>query len=449
MLFFRKIRFFWNLSKAFLRKHYLAFLGSLILGIILFFFIAKIAPFLIEKIPEFKKTQKIGVVGKFAPEELPMSILNFISQGLTQTLEDGSVQPALGESWEIEEEGEKYTFHLKDNIFWQDGTPVTSNDINYKFSGLEKEVIDEKTLSFRLAEPFSPFLNVVSMPIFKKSLIGIGPYKVKKIKKEEGTVRLLVLSGPGKTLAFRFYPTLEAATTGFKLGEIDILENVLSNPFSEKWQKKLIIEEAVKDNQFVGLFFNTEDPNLGDKTLRQALSYAIKKDYPHRALTSLSPKSWAFNSEVKTYDFSPEKATEFFNKARAESEEPLTLELATPETFLQEAEEIKKSWETILGVQTDIKIINALPSDFQVLLTALEVPLDPDQYTLWHSTQAGNITRFKSPKTENIDKLLEDGRKILDQAKRKEKYLDFQRFLVEEVPVLFLYHPTIYTIKRK
>lgn len=446
MLFFRKIRFFWNLIKAFLRKHYLVFLGSLVLGIILFFFIVKIAPFLIDKIPELKKTQKIGVVGKYTQEELPIDILNLISQGLTQTLEDGSVQPALAESWTVEEEGKKYSFQLKDNIFWQDGTPITSDDINYKFSGLEKEVIDEKNLSFRLLEPFSPFLNVVSVPVFKKNLIGVGPYRVKKIGKAEGVVRSLVLSGPGKQLIFRFYPTLETATTGFKLGEIDILKNVLDNPFPDNWQTKLTIEETVKDNQFIGLFFNTQDPNLGDKTLRQALSYALKKDYPNRALTSLSLKSWAFNPEVKTYDFSPEKAREFFEKSRGEDEEPLTLELATPETFLQEAEEIKKSWQEILGIQTNIKIINSLSPDFQVLLTALEVPLDPDQYTLWHSTQPSNITRFQSPK---IDKLLEDGRKILDQAKRKEKYFDFQRFLSEELPVLFLYHPTVYTIRRK
>lgn len=446
MLFFKKFRFFWNLTKAFLRRHYLAFLGSLVLSIILLFFLTKITPFIIERMPEFKKTKRIGVVGKFTLEELPQEILALVSLGLTQTLEDGSVLPALAESWQVEKEGKKYIFQLKDNIFWQDGTPVTASDINYEFSGLQKEVIDKKTLCFHLEEPFSPFLHVVSMPVFKKSLLGTGSYRVKKIEKEAEVVRTLVLSGAGEKLIFRFYPTLEAATTGFRLGEIDILQNVLKDPLADKWQDKLVIEEAVKINQFVGLFFNTKDPDLGDKTLRQALAYALRKDYPHRALTPLSPKSWAFNPEVKTYDFSEEKAKEFYNKAREEKEKSLTLELATPETFLTEAEEIKKSWEEVLGVQTNIKIINTLPSDFQVLLTALEVPLDPDQYTLWHSIQPGNITRFESPK---IDKLLEDGRKIQNPSERKEKYLDFQRFLVEEVPVLFLYHPTIYTIKRK
>lgn len=446
MLFFRKIRFFWNLLKAFLKKHYFAFLGSLVLGITIFFILSKITPFLIDRIPEIKRTQKIGLVGKFRVEELPLEVLNYTSLGLTQTLEDGSVQAGLAQSWQVDDEGKKYTFKLKDKIFWQDGSPIKSQDINYQFKGLEKEIIDEKNFIFRLSEPLSPFLNIVSRPVFKKGLIGAGPYKVKNIKKEGGTVRSLTVSGPGEKLVFRFYPTEGAAVTGFKLGEVDVLENFLTNPFSDQWQAGLDIKEKVRANQFVALYFNTKDDNLGDKTLRQALAYSLQKNYSHRALSPINPESWAFNPKIKAYDFSEEKAKEFYEKAREESEESLVLELVVPETFLQEAEGIKKSWEEVLGVQTDIKVINALPPDFQVILTAQEIPLDPDQYALWHSTQGGNITHFESPK---IDKLLEDARKILDQTERKEKYFDFQKTLVEEVPVIFLYHPTVYTIKRK
>ncbi|MCG2691827.1 hypothetical protein L6272_03300, partial [Microgenomates group bacterium] len=93
-----------------------------------------------------------------------------------------------------------------------------------------------------------------------------------------------------------------------------------------------------------------------------------------------------------------------------------------------------------------VKIVNSIDPDFQALLVAQEIPLDPDQHALWHSTQDTNITHYSDLK---IDKLLEDGRKISDQAKRKEIYQDFQRFLLEDSPAIFLSYPTTYTISRK
>ena len=65
---------------------------------------------------------------------------------------------------------------------------------------------------------------------------------------------------------------------------------------------------------------------------------------------------------------------------------------------------------------------------------------------LWHSTRQENITNLKNPK---IDKLLEDGRRMADLEDRKEKYFEFQKVLSEESPVVFLSHPTIYSIRRK
>jgi len=57
-----------------------------------------------------------------------------------------------------------------------------------------------------------------------------------------------------------------------------------------------------------------------------------------------------------------------------------------------------------------------------------------------------NLTRLKNPR---IDKLLEDGRKSLDLDERRKIYFDFQKYLVEEVPAVFLYYPMTYTINRK
>ena len=83
--------------------------------------------------------------------------------------------------------------------------------------------------------------------------------------------------------------------------------------------------------------------------------------------------------------------------------------------------------------------------EFDVLIASQEIPSDPDQYHLWHSTQATNIAGLASPR---IDKLLEDGRKTMEEDKRIKIYHDFQKYLLEEAPAAFLFHPKLYTIER-
>jgi peptide/nickel transport system substrate-binding protein len=124
--------------------------------------------------------------------------------------------------------------------------------------------------------------------------------------------------------------------------------------------------------------------------------------------------------------------------------------LFTTPALLPIAEKIKGDWAAI-GVNTNIQVSNTPPQNFQTLLAIQAIPSDPDQYSFWHSTQsASNITNYHNSKeSQRIDKLLEDGRRTLDQDERKKIYLDFQRFLVEDCPVIFLYHPVTYTIEKQ
>jgi peptide/nickel transport system substrate-binding protein len=94
-----------------------------------------------------------------------------------------------------------------------------------------------------------------------------------------------------------------------------------------------------------------------------------------------------------------------------------------------------------------LQVISQIPSDYQAFLAIFDIPDDPDQYSMWHSTQtATNITHYQNPR---IDKLLEDGRSEINIDARKKIYFDFQRFLVEDSPAAFLYYPTTYSIGRK
>ena len=129
----------------------------------------------------------------------------------------------------------------------------------------------------------------------------------------------------------------------------------------------------------------------------------------------------------------------------AEQKKDLDITLTTSPLLLAQAELIQKDWQMI-GVKVNLQVISNVPTEYQALLAIYSISGDPDQYSLWHSTQTQtNITHYSNPR---IDKLLEDGRTTIGVQERKLIYLDFQRFLVEDSPAIFLYYPTTYTIDR-
>lgn len=441
---FKKIRLFsWTIS-AFFKKYGKIIIVSLALGTIIFLFLNRMFVYL----PKIKRQRRIGIIGQYSSNNLPDEVLTLLGKGLTVSAQDGSVAPGLSSGWKVSSNGLLYTFVLKNNIFWQDGQEIKAKDINYHFKDVSQEIVDDKTLKFKLKEPFSPFLSVLSRPVFKTGFLGSGPYAITKIKKKNGNISFLKLRGPDVVI-FHFYPTVEEAVLAFKLGKIDEINDGLSVPFDQQWKKNIETKVVVKKNYYLGLFLNNKDALLGSKELRQALAYAISYDNSKRTRTysPLNPDSWAYNSQVKVYNFDPEKAKSLLKKFNKDGEKKeIKLKISTQESFLNLAEEIQQSWEKVLGIKTEVEVINFLPQNYQVFLGIQKIPIDPDQYILWHSTRQENITHFKDPK---IDKLLEDARKIQDKDERRLKYLDFQKFLLEECPVIFLYHPKIFQIKRR
>jgi peptide/nickel transport system substrate-binding protein len=440
----KTLRFYFRLFLTLLiRYKILVFLGFMT-GIVFFFFF----PLLLKNLPKLKTTEKIAIIGRFPLTEIPDDIQNLVSLGLTTVDETGKANPGLASDWKIENEGKTYTFTINTNYYWHDKTNVVASDVNYNFADVEIYKIDNQTIQFKLKEAYAPFLNVVSKPLFKKGYIGFGDYKINKITKNGEylqTIFLTSLSNSLSNLEYHFYPTEESAKTALKLKEVGKISNLTNSDGWDNWQN-IKITSNLRNDRFVGLFFNLQKPQLGEKALRQALAYALEKNYgTSRALGPISPLSWAYSADVKPYDYDLVKAKSLL-KTLTESNKDfkVTLKLLTVSSLLNEAEGIKKSWEK-LGVKVEIGSFNQAGEDFDVLLAIQQVPLDPDQYAIWHSTQGGNITHMRNAR---IDKLLEDARKLQNVEERKNLYYDFQRFLVEELPVIFLYHPTAYDIER-
>jgi len=437
-----KVRFYFNLFKAFWQKRQRIIIASLAATILFVLFIPRII-----NLNLLGHQQKIGLVGRYQTTNLPTEITSLISYGLTIPLPDGSVEPGLAESWTVEENGKVYIFTLKENLTWHDGSQVKAKDINYNFSDVNMTILDDRKIKFELKEAFSPFPIVVSRPIFKKKLVGLGDYKASSIQQQGQIIQKLTLKPASEQkkphLSFRFYPNEEAARTGFKLGEVQELQDLSSPGDLENWVKAKV-ESTVKHDRYTAIFFNSQTEKFADKPVRQALAYAIEKVWEPRALSSYNPNSWAYNDGVKTYEYDLANAKSLLGQ-NGESSAIDKITLSTVPSLLPIAEKVKLAWSQ-LDVETEIKIIHSPTEDFEAILVSQQIPKDPDQYVLWHSTQSNNLSRYKSPK---LDKLLEDGRKEFDQDIREAIYLDFQRFLVEESPAVFLFHPTVYSVSRK
>lgn len=444
----RQIRYFIVLLGAFLAKFRTLLFLSAVIGVVLILALAKVR----EAFPGLERGETIGLVGRFLTEDLPFPIQKEISIGLTRLDEEGKALPGLANTWYSEEDGKIWVFTLGD-YKWQDGKPITASDINYKFTDVTSEVIDKKSIKFVLKDPFAPFPTIVSRPVFKRGFLGAGEWKVINLSLVGGRfIQSIKLINVKTKLvkSHRFYPTEESARLAFKLGEVDELREIVDPKDLTRW-KNAKVEPALYKDRYAGVFINNEDPLLSEKNLRQALAYAINKDnFPgERAISPISPLSWAFNPQVKQYQYNTDRAKELLKALPDEQRKNLNINLVTTPTLLSIADRVKADWEAI-GIKTHLQVLNTPPQDFQALIAIQEVPPDPDQYNLWHSTQtATNITRFRNTKeSQRIDKLLEDGRRTLDQEERKKIYMDFQRFLLEESPVIFLFHPVTYTITR-
>ncbi|MEK7165611.1 MAG: ABC transporter substrate-binding protein [Patescibacteria group bacterium] len=385
----------------------------------------------------------LGVVGNYTPSELPLKTQQLISSGLTQTTDAGEVKPALATSWKTSEDGKSYTFELRQDILWHDGSHFTASDVNYNVKEVEFVPTSKYTLTVKLKEPFAPLPSFLSKPLFKKGLIGVGSYKVVSTKLKGEKISLLKLQPVDKGLPrldVKFFPSERTAKTAYKLGEVEVLDEI-SDPDPFTLWKGVEVDEHVMYSRYVGIFFNTEYEALQTKEVRQALAYAVEKPLNHRIVSPISSKSWAYTTRVKLYE-------QDFAQARKLVEESLQdkeLTLFVFPQYLSLAHNVVAAWKE-LGVSVKIKVVDTVPGDFQILLASQELLPDPDQYILWHSTQADtNITHYANPK---IDKLLEDARKENDQEKRVKLYYDFQRYLVEDAPAVFLFHPTTYNVRR-
>lgn len=443
-----KRRYYAWLIKAYFKKMRRTIISSLLLGILIFFAIIGLINYYFRPLI-FKTTENIGYTGTYTIQTIPKDILGQISYGLTKIDEKGQIVPAASTSWTIS--GDKtYTFKIKPGIKFHNNEELTSKNIKYNFEDVSAREIDKYTVQYTLKNPYSPFLTTVARPIFGKNLSGIGKYKVENIDLNGGFVRSITLrdtSEKNKKRKIYFYPTQRALKVAFLLGEVSKIYGVsttsIDNNDMAKWMK-VKHQGYINYSSLIAIFYNSNDSLLNNKKIRQALNYALPPtvDVGERAFGPIPPSSIYF-SQPPSYKISD---IELSKTLLSSLKEPVSsvLTISTTDEYQKIATDIQKAWEKI-GIKTKLKIVQDIPTDFEIFIYRIKIPEDPDQYVLWHSDQANNITHYKNLR---IDKLLEDGRSISDVEKRKKIYADFQKYLTDDVPASFYYFPREYNLSK-
>lgn len=453
MIFLKRRRLIFWLLKAYLKRWRKTIFISFLIGIIGFFVIRYGVNYFIPLLP-FVNEQRIGIEGAYTVDDLPSTIVSKVSSGLTKLDDHYNVLPNVASSWEIRDEGKTYVFYLKDNIFFNDKTKLTSDTFNYKFTDALIQTPNKLTIVFRLKSKYSPFLVTMSRPIFKKGFIGIGDYKVQSINLNGNFVQSITLRSVKKqsnVLVYQFYPTQEALKTAFALGEINSAYNLTDVDYKDTSFANfpnVIVSKNLNDQKLVTIFYNTLDKDLSDKRLREALGYAVPDNFylGQRNYGPFSPNSWVSDKGLVTYNQDFEHANLLLKQSDSfKNKKKLKFEMKTYPKYLTLANKIKSEWEKI-GIFVDIKVVEAFPDSFQIFLGDYIIPRDPDQYLLWHSGQIENITGYKNLR---IDKLLEDGRQIIDKNERKKIYTDFQKYFLDDPPATFVLFPYSYNVTRK
>ncbi len=245
-------------------------------------------------------------------------------RGLTKINYDLSVSPDLAEYWEISDDFQEYTFHLRDDIVFQDGTPITAEDVvfsmyyffkNYKqvyavhyfnaIQGLEEflqgkssrisgiEKVSDKVVRIRLNYPYVPFLKTLSMPYmsvlparllkaqgerFFEHPVGSGPYEL--VSMDEHTILLKAsqkvrIYSPGVKF-FKFFNYLDTTfEDNFWSQKWDICtvytDTFVTHPHHVKYYKNISFGSV-----FIG--FNCEKFPTSDKWFRKMIFHSVMLD---------------------------------------------------------------------------------------------------------------------------------------------------------------------------
>jgi oligopeptide transport system substrate-binding protein len=259
--------------------------------------------------------------------------------GLTQYTNDLTCAPSCAKDWEVLDDGKRYLFHLRDDLRWTDGKPVTAYDFEYAWKRLLNpataaqyafflydvvnareyntgklknadllgiKALDPLTFEVRLSKPAAYFIYLtafcVSFPMRKdvverfgdrwtepENFVTNGPFKLKHWQHEykmELSANPQYFDGPPKVKLVKMFMVPEASTA-FALYENDELDFIDNRSFSTPDVERFRSSPEYQNYPLLRanyLAFNVSKKPFTDPLVRKAVAMAIDRSIFPRIL---------------------------------------------------------------------------------------------------------------------------------------------------------------------
>jgi glutathione transport system substrate-binding protein len=419
-------------------------------------------------------------------------------EGLMGFDDNMQVVPVLAESYEISEDGLVYTFKLKQNIKFHDGTDFNSeavkvnierildekNNLRFRksFAKVSKiETPDASTVIFTLSEPYNAFLNKLAMGLMispaaltefgteiSKHPAGTGPFKFKEWVEGD---RLVVEKNPDywqqglpkvDSVTFKPVPENGSRIAMLKTGEADFIYPMPTEQVAEVEGDGNIVVDKIDSTIVRYITLNTMKKPYDDLKVRQAINYAIDKDAYLKVVKSglgakldstMSSKT-QFYSQQPAYDYDVEKAKQLLAEAGYPDGFDAEIWGENDSESVKGMQFIKQQLE-LVGIKLEVKSMEgatlsdqintpATPADAKIQMWFVSwspSSNDADGATrgLFSSTMfppAGSNTAYY--KNDNVDKWIEDANKATDPETAKTIFADIQKQIWADAPWAFL-----------
>ena len=429
--------------------------------------------------------------------------------------EDWNPQPYLAESWEISDDGLRVTLHLVKGATFHDGAPITSKDVafsistvqaNHPFKTMFAPVVsvdtpDDYTAVINLSQPHPALLLAMSSQLLAiipehvygdgqnpkthpanfENVVGSGPFKLVEFVRDQHIIlerneNFFIEGRPYlDRIVIRIIKDGAARTIALENGEVQ-LSAFEANPRDIKRMAKnpnLVAtpEGYAAIGPIAWVAFNTKREPVSDVRVRQAIAYAIDRNFILNALflgtaqearTGIHPGSPFYEPDVATYDLDIDKANQILDEAGyARGEDGMRFKLTIDygwASIKAPAEYLKPQLKKI-GIDVTVRASPDFPT-WSKRISNYDFDMTWDVVFNWgdpaigvHRTyQSSNIkpgviwSNTQQYENGRVDELLELAGKEVDPVKRRALYSEFQKIVAQELPVYWAYTLPYHTI---
>ncbi len=358
------------------------------------------------------------------------------------------------------------------------------------------ETPDPHTFVAHYDEPYAPALSTwASLAIlpahllagqdinntpFARDPVGAGPYKLHRWLTgqsiELASNRDWLRGRPYiDKVTFRIIPD---PTTQFLELEAGHIDQMGPSPalFQRTFPRREDLRERIATYRYLGsnytyLGYNLRRAPFTDVRVRRAIAHAIDREelikgvllgLGERIAAPYKPGTRWYPDGIEGYGYDPDAARRLLAEAgwrdtdgdgiREKNGKQLAFEVLTNNDNKQRkiAATIIQRRLRAVGVDITIRLVEWATfisqfinkQDFDAVILGWSLSPDPDQFTIWHSSQQGEGQfNFVGLEDRAVDRLLEAGLRTFDPAEREAIYHELSRELLEACPIVYLYAP--------